>query len=367
MKKPIIALSGALCLAMAMIGCSGNSQQTETTETETQEEAPVEEAKNTVELVNKPEDRRVDVLFDGELFTAYIYPEDIDKPVLYPIVTASGKTVTRRFPIEQKEGERVDHMHHVGHWMNYGDVNGLDFWNNSPERSAADKPKYGSIRHQTVNKAEGGNGKGILDVSMTWETHDGTVLLEEKTVFTFYNEGDDRYFDRETTLTAVAEVVDFKDNKEGAFAIRVTRELEIPTDKPAIFTDANGNPTEVKALNNEGVSGNYLSSEGIEGDDVWGTRAKWTSLYGTIENDPVSITIFDNPSNVGYPTYWHARGYGLFSANMLGQKALSDGKEELNFKLEKGQSTTFKYRMLIHSGSAMDKAALEEAYNAFVK
>ena len=32
----------------------------------------------------------------------------------------------------------------------------------------------------------------------------------------------------------------------------------------------------------------------------------------------VTIAIFDHPGESGYPTYWHARGYGLFAANPLG-------------------------------------------------
>jgi hypothetical protein len=64
----------------------------------------------------------------------------------------------------------------------------------------------------------------------------------------------------------------------------------------------------------------------------------------------VAVAILDHPKNVGFPTYWHARGYGLFAANPLGQAALSDGKETLNFRLDAGRSTTFRHRILILSG-----------------
>jgi hypothetical protein len=47
------------------------------------------------------------------------------------------------------------------------------------------------------------------------------------------------------------------------------------------------------------------------------------------------VILIDHPQNPGYPTYWHARGYGLFAANTLGQAALSNGKDELNFQLKK--------------------------------
>ena len=57
-------------------------------------------------------------------------------------------------------------------------------------------------------------------------------------------------------------------------------------------------------------------------------------MSGKVGDEPVSIAIFDAPSNPGYPTYWHARGYGLFAANPLGQKELSLGKDVLNFAIE---------------------------------
>ncbi|MGB5553527.1 MAG: DUF6807 family protein, partial [Flavobacteriaceae bacterium] len=136
-------------------------------------------------------------------------------------------------------------------------------------------------------------------------------------------------------------------------------------DKPALFTDAQGNETTVEASNSEGVSGDYLASEGLTGNDVWGTRNRWVKLEGTIENEPVSITILDHKKNVGYPTYWHARDYGLFAANPLGQAVFSDGKETLNFELEKSESVTFQYRMLIHNGSSLSKESIETVFNDF--
>src|SRR5262245_22458769 len=76
-------------------------------------------------------ERRVDVTVAGKPFTSYIWPERLAKPVLYPIRTAGGTLVTRGFPMDPRPGERVDHPHHVGLWFNYGDVDGVDFWNNS--------------------------------------------------------------------------------------------------------------------------------------------------------------------------------------------------------------------------------------------
>jgi hypothetical protein len=40
----------------------------------------------------------------------------------------------------------------------------------------------------------------------------------------------------------------------------------------------------------------------------------------------------------------------LFALNPLGQKIFSEGKQTMNFKLLKGQSATFRYRIIIASG-----------------
>jgi hypothetical protein len=105
----------------------------------------------------------------------------------------------------------------------------------------------------------------------------------------------------------------------------------------------------VAKLDNAGVTGLYHTSEGKEGDAVWGTRGRWCALAGKLEAEDVTIAILDHPSNPGAPTYWHARGYGLFAANPLGQKALSEGKETLDFSLAPEGSATFRHRIAILS------------------
>jgi hypothetical protein len=84
-------------------------------------------------------------------------------------------------------------------------------------------------------------------------------------------------------------------------------------------------------------------------------------LTGTIGRDTISIAILDHPGNPGYPTYWHARDYGLFAANPLGQHVFSNGKESLHFALEPKQSVTFRYRILVVDGGLTpDRADREQ-------
>ena len=68
-------------------------------------------------------------------------------------------------------------------------------------------------------------------------------------------------------------------------------------------------------------------------------------------NDTISIVMIDHPKNPNYPTFWHARGYGLFALNPLGEKIFTNGKSEKNLKLKKGESIRFYYRIVIEDGA----------------
>ncbi len=352
-------ICGYVLLAVLLLGCKETKKNTEDENSEL-DMAVISQ----VEFVENADEKKVAIYLNGELFTNYIYDGQTPKPILYPILTKSGKTLTRGFPYDPRPHERIDHPHHAGLWLNYGDVNGLDFWNNSYAIPDSEKHKYGSIFHQEILESD--TDMGILKIRAIWRSPDNVDLLEEITEFKFSEVENTRTIDRSTTLKALQDA-SFKDNKEGMIGIRVAREMELPSDEPAIYTDAEGNITEVKALNNEGINGNYYASEGLTGNNVWGTRNKWVKLESTIDGETVSITMLDNKNNVGYPTYWHARGYGLFAANPLGQAIFSEGKETLDFKLKKGESTTFDYRILVHNGSELSMDALNQSFMDFNK
>ena len=319
-----------------------------------------------VTVTVKEAERRVDITVGGRPFTAYIWPTSLKKPVLFPIRTATGTLITRGFPLEPRANERVDHPHHVGLWFNYGDVNGIDFWNNSDSIAAERKPKMGTIVHKAIKTAQGGPREGVLEVESDWVMPDGSVDLRETTRYVFSGTSATRTIDRITTLQAGTTRVAMKDNKEGVLGLRVTRALEEPVTKPEKFTDAQGKPTDVPTMDNAGVNGVYLTSEGLRGAAVWGTRGRWNTLSGKVGDEQVSVAIFDAPGNPGYPTYWHARGYGLFAANPLGQKELSGGNDVLDFAIEPNQQVTFRHRIHIVTGGLTAEQA-EAAWKQFAE
>ena len=322
-------------------------------------------ATDRIQVLPNESARRVDIVIDGQPFTSYAWPESQDKPVLFPLRSATGIIVTRGFPLDPRPGERIDHPHHAGMWFNYGNVNDFDFWNNSTATKPEDAPKMGKIIHQRIVSAKGGRDFGELEIESDWITGKNQLVLKERTRFIFRGDAKSRSIDRITTLQAQNEKVVFHDDKEGLLGVRVTRALEAPSDKPEVFTDASGHATAVAKMDNTGVNGEYLTSEGKKGDAAWGTRGNWCILTGKVGDDPVTIAIIDHPGNPGFPTYWHARGYGLFAANPLAPKIFTDGKSPaLNFTLNANQSVTFRYRVLILSEIATSAEA-SSAYKSF--
>jgi len=320
----------------------------------------------TFKLNDDKEKQKVDVLVDGKLFTSYRYPENLEKPFLYPIYAPNGSVITRGFPLEPRKGERVDHPHQVGLWFNHGNINGLDFWNNSSAIPADKKDTYGHIVVKKV-AVKGQGAKGEIEVSSDWDDNKGNTVLTEKTLYIFTGDKNSRTIDHISTLTATNGIVTINDNKEGLFAIRVDRAFEMPSNESSIFTDDKGNPTTVAATDNTGVTGMYTSGNGLKGDAVWGTRNSWVALTGTKDNTIVSFAIFDNPKNPGYPAYAHARGYGLFSVNNLGKNSYDSKKEKVEYKLEKGQSMTFYHRFYVQSGSEISAEHAEKISVDFAK
>lgn len=316
-------------------------------------------------FVDKKSEKKIVLRYDGKPITAYCYFDSTEKPVLYPVRTLSGVTVTRGFPIAPRHGERADHPHHTGLWFNYESVNGLDFWNNSSAIAPERKASYGSIAHKKVLSSSAEKDAATLKVLSQWEDHQQRVLLIETTEFNFRRNGNNFIIDRIASLEAVSPEVVFKDVKDGLIGIRVARSLEMPSAQMDYFIDSQGRQTEEKALNNQGVTGMYVNREGVRGDEVWASSSPWVQLYGYAEDKPVSITIIDHPDNPGYPTYWHARGYGLFAANPLGREVFSKGQEQLNLTLKKGEARTFRYRIVIHDGEPLTSQQIDSLMAEF--
>ena len=285
---------------------------------------------------------KVDVTINGKPYTTLYYSGDVSKPYLHPLRAASGKIVTRHFPMEQVDGESKDHPHHRGLWFAHGDVNGWDFWAN--EKGLRSEGKGGgTVAFDKLVSAKGGKQSGEIKANFTWKTGDGQALLSEQKTIRIQPMGDSRAIDVDILLTALTPVK-FGDTKEGTFAIRLARALE------------------------ESQTGTMTASTGKAKEKaVWGTAAPWVDYAGTIEGERLGVAIFDHPKNPRHPTYWHSRGYGLFAANIFGlHDFLRDKTKDGSLALKTGEKLHFRYRVLIHPGLT-DAPAIAKLYDAWAK
>lgn len=267
----------------------------------------------------------VAIQIDGKPFTTFYYGEAAAKPYFAPLRSASGKIVTRRYPMETVTGESRDHLHHRGLWFTYDDVNGVKFWENDP--SYVNKPNKG---HVTVRTNSWDAKKGVMKSTLEWRDEKEKVLLVEDRTVTFVT-GDPklRVMDFHITLTAANGDVKLGDTKEGAFAIRLAEE----------FTEKRG--------------GVIVNADGLTGmKQLWGKRSNWVDYTASLDGEQLGVAIFDHPSNPGSPTRWHARDYGLFSLNPFGQKGFDPTQPEKVTSIAAGKKLSYRWRVVIHPGDA---------------
>jgi hypothetical protein len=312
-------------------------------------------------------DDKIDVMIGGRLFTSYLFGDKLPKPVLVPVRTPSGIEVSRRHPLVELEGGTDDHLHHVGMFFTVDGVNGTKFWNN------VEPPPQ--IRHIKTTETAGGAGKGELSTVAHWMDKKGKVVLEEKRSMVFLaGEHEDEYaIDFSMSLTAKDTTVTFEDTEEGVFAIRLADCLREGKAKVKLVPG--------KPLPKESVSGTgrYFSSNGDEtAKHVWGKRARWVALQGVRGGKVVGVAILNHPESINYPTYWHARNYGLFSANPLGQGDFQRQSKyrkkpykknpvlPLRLTLKPGQTAHFRFLVIVYEGIRTNEQ-IEGRFKAFVK
>jgi hypothetical protein len=292
----------------------------------------------------KTDKASVNIRVDGRLFTSFQYGIGFHKPVFFPVYTPMGNMLTRAYPIRfGVEGESQDHWHHESMYFTYGNVNGVDYWAKVGSPRGEFKTPTGKIVFNRFHIIESGKEQGTLAFTADWVQPDGYEVLKQREDLTISAAQDSRTMDYTIRLTAQDQPAVFNDTKEGMFAIRVNPQL------------------------NEKHTGEYINAEGLKRmKDVWGKQSPWVALRGTINDEKIVLMIMDHPSNPLHPTRWHARDYGLFTANPFGKGMFVQGADPINYTLQPGETIQFRYRVYIYSG-ALTKAELDKLYNVYIQ
>lgn len=291
----------------------------------------------------KPSKYHIDVLVGGRPFTTYYFDPDVSKPYLYPLRTAQGTIVTRSFPmVSNIPGEDKDEPHQRAMYFAHGLVNGIDFWGEAafPKWSDTSIP-FGRTVFRKLDETRPGSDSGHLRAEFDLVGPDGQSIAQEIQAYTFRGDERSRIIDCEFVIHANHGPVNLGDTKEGTFAIRVVKALDSP---PGFMVNSNGAVGEV---------------------GIWGKRADWVDYSGNVAGEEAGIAIFDNPKNFRHPTYWHARGYGLFALNPFGIRAFTHNRrQDGSYTISPGSSLMLRYRVLVHHGDSQE-GHVAEAYRQY--
>lgn len=295
-------------------------------------------------VLAKAAQNKIDIKVGNSLLTSYCYPTDSEKPYLYPVIGPKGTHLTRGYPMEDlayEEGAK-DHPHHRSLWVAHGDVNGANFWHMGKGIDVQ--------RTDEIAVSESGPVYGRLVAENSWVRKDGKRVVSEQREYIFYNTPEEgRLIDSIVTFTATDGDATFGDTKEGGIcALRLNPQID----------ESHGN----------GVMRNSAGGRGA--GECWGKKAAWCDYYGSLDGEVVGIAVFDHPTNLRHPTWWHIRDYGLYTANCFGlhnfDRNLRDNAHAGDYVLKAGKSLTFRYRLLLHAGDT-DEAKVVDRYAEFAK
>lgn len=299
-------------------------------------------------------DAGVTVKLGGELFTNYVIGE-ANKPYLWPVIGPSGKAMTRAYPMENIEAERQDHPHHRSIWFGHQETGDFDTWHErlTIDERAKKKPDQlqemlavlGATVHREFVEVSADAKQAVIVSKNDYVAHDGkTVLMSDqrRMVFHLGEDGESRIIDFDITLHGGENSTLLGDVKDAGFSVRVPTSMDVDSEP----------------------GGSILNSEGDTDKDAWGKRAKWCAYFGPVDGEPMGVTILNHPQSFRFPTPWHVRTYGLFTANPFGTQSLDKEAENGALTLKKGDTLSLRHRVILHRGEA-DAKAIEAAFEKY--
>ncbi len=253
-------------------------------------------------------DGRTRFLIDGRERLVWNFRRDLPRPCFHPLIGPSGVPLTR-----MGHPGAPDHDHHQGIWFAHHKVLGINFWGN-------DGPA--TIRQEQWLAYVDGDDEARMAVRLGWyDGHDPQPLFQQDVVAAL-RPGDHGELELElqTTLTPTALELELGKTNFGLLAVRVA-----------------------KSLSNVFGGGTLSDSESRRGEPaIFGQRARWVDDSGPVAPDVIEgLTYFDHPGNPGYPSHWHVRNDGWFTASLCFAESRL---------LRQAEPLTLRYLLWAHAG-----------------
>jgi hypothetical protein len=332
MRKQSVLLG---VIAFALIGCMACS----TTPRSTSEAENAVAAERTFTI--RVSDDRADVLLSNQPFTSFHFNSKWDKPFLHPVRTMGGVILSRGYPVDPLPQEEQDHPWHRGIWFGHGDINGEDFWR---EKGAGVTSKI--VLHEAPTVSESSvDGSAVLTATAHLQGAKSGNIGTVNQSYTFRAAGEDAFIDVVIGVAADRSVpLRFGDTDDGGFGVRLRDQ----------FRQDHG----ARLINSEGLK---------DTENIWGKPAKWVCYSAEVDGKEAGVAVFDHPTNLRHPTTWHARGYGLFSANPFAlQSFTGDKTQDGSYTIEAGDVLTFRYRVVIREGH-LTSDGLDKLFAAYAE
>lgn len=324
-------------------------------------------------------DGGVNVTIDGKPFASYVI-DQANKPYLWPVYGPTGVPMTRAYPMQDNPSEskeQRDHPHHRG--ITFGhESSGLDSWKfpenlkelpddekfsgggdswherltfeefmQNPKQTSAGKTRINmlaSIRHKSFAETVSASDHALIVEVCEHLDGNGKRFLTEERRLTFRSTETTRLIDIDQDFAATDGDVHFDDRKDAGLSIRVPASMAVDSKK----------------------GGNIVNSDGLTDKAAWGKPAKWCDYNGPVEGSHLGVAFLNHPSSYRYPTPWHVRTYGLFTANPFAQKDYDKSKQDGSTRLAAGQHLKLRHRLILHTGDAAE-AKIEAAFEKYAK
>ncbi len=292
------------------------------------------------------------ILIDGELFTRYVTSDEVtNKCYFWPVIGPGGAKMTRAYPMEDVAGEKQDHPHHRSICFGLQSAGGFNTWHERltfTKNGVVNQEKLaetGTQLHSKVIEAKASGNAARLVVECDNVTPSGEVYLREIRTIEFHVAEDGaRVMDIEIVLEGVKDSITILGKKDSGLSVRVAHSMCV---------DA-------------GLGGRIVNSKGDRDGDAWGKRAPWVDFNGPVDGKKMGVAMLNHPDSFRYPTPWHARTYGLFTANPFALKEVAGESESGDFELAKGERITLKHRLIFHEGDE-ESAKIAEAWERYAK
>lgn len=294
---------------------------------------------------------RTAIKINGQPFSELHFGAKAHKPYLHPLRSASGKVVTRGFPVDPHPEEMTNSPHQLGLWVGHERLNKVDFFEVDPVMEISKKRAVGTVAFKDLTAVSSGARQGSLAFQADWVAPDGKVHVVENRTMTFHAEPAHlRTVDVDFTLR-FPEGADIADHADGVLGLRLGR----------AFEERNG-----------GVVRNFTGAQGA--DNLYARRSPWIDYTATVDGEALGVAVFDHPDNYNFPTRWKIRTFASIFASAFGEKEFYTekplaglapvGAKDAGLTLGPGATLRFRYRVVVHPAKGFD---VDEAWRQFAR